>query len=94
VPIGFSLDLINGGAVLKTPPCYLDDVTRGPTILSGVNASAPRERVVCSFFDEETEQYSSEGCATLPNPYPPGGQVTWIPGTPSRISLATSAQAN
>jgi len=62
VPIGFSLNLLNGGEALKTPPCYLDDVTRGPTILSGVNASAPRERVVCSFFDE-TEQYSSEAWA-------------------------------
>ena len=63
MPIGFSLNLLNGGEVLKTPPCYLDDVTRGPTILSGVNASAPRERVVCSFFDENTEPHSSEAGA-------------------------------
>jgi hypothetical protein len=63
VPIGFSLNLLHSGEALKTPPCYLDDVTRGPTILSGVNASAPRERVLCSFFNEETEQYSSEAWA-------------------------------
>ena len=52
VPIGFSLNLINSGDAVQTPPCYLDDVTRGPTVLAGINASAPRQRVVCTFFDE------------------------------------------
>jgi len=52
VPIGFSLNLLNSGDALQTPPCYLDDVTRGPPVLAGVNASAPRQRVVCTFFDE------------------------------------------
>ena len=75
VPIGFSLDLKNGGEALKSQECYLDDVARGLPVVSGVNATPPRERVVCSFFDEEAQAYSSEGCATLPNPYPPGGEV-------------------
>jgi hypothetical protein len=77
VPIGFSLNLDNEGEALKSPACYIDDAARGLPVPSGVNATPPRERVVCSFFDDEEEAYSSKGCATLPNPYPPGGEVKW-----------------
>ena len=94
VPLGFSLNLLNGGEALHTPPCYLDDGIRGPIVLSGVNASAPRESIFCSFFDEETELYSTEGCATLPNPYPPGGEVKWLPGVKAgAVKLAAGEEA-
>ena len=36
-------------------------------------------------YNEDTQQYSSEGCATLPNPYPPGGEVTWLPGVTTGV---------
>ena len=35
---------------------------------------------MCSFWDEDLLEYSSEGCATLPNPKFPGGTLAWAPG--------------
>ncbi|KAK3283135.1 hypothetical protein CYMTET_9156 [Cymbomonas tetramitiformis] len=37
----------------------------------------PLVGAVCTFWDESASTYSSEGCATLPNPTPPGVTVYW-----------------
>ena len=36
-----------------------------------------RDATRCVFYDPATNAYDSSGCATLPNPIPPGGTVAW-----------------
>jgi hypothetical protein len=79
VPIEFSLALNDAGEALRSPACYIEDAAQRVSVPSGVNATPPTERVVCSFFDEETVAYSTVGCATLPNPFPPGSELQWTP---------------
>ena len=82
VPIAFELELNDGGADIGGISCVEADYAEATAALSAtpvteaVNATnavpPPIERAVCSFWDEDLLEYSSEGCATLPNSQVPG----------------------
>eukprot|EP00854_Cymbomonas_tetramitiformis_P004280 gene4280-5267_t len=68
--------------------------------LQGV-ADPSRPPLVCSFWDVDMQAYDTAGCATLPNPAPPGAELFWRPAVwealgrgeenaPAGISLAGS----
>ena len=91
VPIAFELELNDGGADIGEDTCFAIDFARQLAAQSATpeteaeNATdatlpPPKERAVCSFWDEDLLEYSSEGCATLPNPKFPGGTLAWAPG--------------
>ena len=91
VPIAFELELNDGGADIGEDTCFAIDFARQLAAQSATpeteaenatNATLPppKERAVCSFWDEDLLKYSSEGCATLPNPKFPGGTLAWAPG--------------
>lgn len=54
--------------------------------INGTNSTVDTDRLaaVCGWWDAEggggDGAYSTEGCFTLPNPFPPGGEVSWVPG--------------
>ena len=76
VPIAFALPLdASGMEDLAGMTCAQQDALAEP-----LNVSEPANRAVCAFWDVRKNEYSSEGCATLPNPRPPGGALVWAPG--------------
>ena len=93
VPIAFALPLdASGMEDLAGVTCAQQDA---PLNTEPLNASAPpANRAVCAFWDVGKNAYSSEGCATLPNPRPPGGSLVWAPGVREgdvRISEANAS---
>jgi hypothetical protein len=48
--------------------------------LPSVDTSSGNDQAVCSFWDTVALKYSSQGCAQVPSPGPPGHQLFFVPG--------------
>ena len=57
---------------------------------TGGGANASNTSVSCSFWNPDAGSYQTKGCVGLPNPFPAGHHVAWVPGvqTPNDTALA------
>jgi len=51
----------------------------------------PLTVVACRFWSEEEEAWSSDGCFSMPNPYPPGATLTWRKNFEVKYNESTGA---
>ena len=95
-PIAFEIPIRDVDAVGFGATCAESDFRRASDAdsVDDSDSNATRPAATCAFWDEAAAAYSSEGCATLPNPFPPGGSLAWRPEALAGSAALASANAS